>query len=72
LLASAGLTLSVVLICSVIYGPRGLAAGLVAAFLMLAWRHDTNLGLLFPLTILVVITIAVLLLLTYLMARMHS
>jgi hypothetical protein len=72
MLASAGLTLSVVLICSVSYGPRGLAAGVVAAFLMLAWRHDTNLGLLFPLAILVVITIAVLLLLMYLMARMHS
>ena len=72
LMVSIGLALSTVLICSVAYGPRGLGVGIVVAFLMLAWRHDTNLGLLFPLAILVVITFAVLLLLMYLMARMHS
>lgn len=72
LLVSTGLALSIVLLCSVAYGPRGLGAGAVVGFLMLAWRHDTNLGLLFPLAILVVITFAVLLLLMYLMARMHS
>lgn len=72
LLVSLGLALSIVLIRSVAYGPRGLGAGAVVAFLMLAWRHDTNLGLLFPLAILAVIAFAVLLLLMYLMARMHS
>lgn len=72
LLISISLALSIVLVCSISYGPRGLSAGAVIAFLMLAWRHDTKLGLLFPLAILVVITFAVLLLLMYLMARMHS
>jgi len=72
LLVSIGLAFSVVLICSIAYGPRELGAGTVITFLMLAWRHDTNLGLLFTLAILVVITFAVLLLLMYLMARMHS
>ena len=44
----------------------------VVTFLMLAWRHDNSAGLLFPIGMLIVITIAVLLLLMYLMARMHS
>lgn len=39
---------------------------------MLAWRHDNCAGLLFPIAMLIVITLAVLLLLMYLMARMHS
>lgn len=69
---SLGLAVLIAAIGGLSFGPRGLAVGIVAAFLMLAWRHDNSLGLLFPIAMLIVITIAVLLLLMYLMARMHS
>jgi len=69
---SVGLAVLMVGIGSFGFGPRGLTIGVVATFLMLAWRHDNSAGLLFPIAMLMVITIAVLLLLMYLMARMHS
>ncbi len=69
---SVGLAVLIVVIGSFGFGPRGLTIGVVATFLMLAWRHDNSAGLLFPIAMLIVITIAVLLLLMYLMARMHS
>jgi len=68
---SVGLAVLIVVVGSFGFGPRGLTIGVVATFLMLAWRHDNSAGLLFPIAMLVVITIAVLLLLMYLMARMH-
>lgn len=70
--ASVGLSVLIIALGGLSFGPRGLAVGIVAAFLMLAWRHDNSLGLLIPIAMLIVITIAVLLLLMYLMARMHS
>ncbi|MEG3162581.1 hypothetical protein U1763_18930 [Sphingomonas sp. LB2R24] len=69
---SLGLAVLIVVIGSVGFGPRGLTIGVVATFLMLAWRHDNSAGLIFPIAMLIVITITVLLLLMYLMARMHS
>ena len=68
---SVGLAVLIVVAGSFGFGPRGLTIGVVATFLMLAWRHDNSAGVLFPIAMLVVITIAVLLLLMYLMARMH-
>jgi len=69
---SVGLALLLVGIGSVGFGPRGLTIGVIATFLALAWRHDNSAGILFPIAMLIVITLAVLLLLMYLMARMHS
>ncbi len=69
---SVGLAVLIVVFGSVGFGPRGLTIGVVATFLMLAWRHDNSAGLLFPIATLFVITITILLLLIYLMARMHS
>ncbi|MEG8048263.1 hypothetical protein QP175_20010 [Sphingomonas aerolata] len=66
---SIGLVILIVVIGSFGFGPRGLTVGVVATFLMLAWRHDNSAGLLFPIAMLIVITIAVLLLLMYLMAE---
>lgn len=69
---SIGLAFLIVVMGSLGFGPRGLTIGIVATFLMLAWRHDNSAGLFFPIAMLIVITITVLLLLMYLMARMHS
>ncbi len=52
------------------WGPRGLLAGLALALLLLAWRHDNNVGFLLPLAVLVIITIGVILLLFYLLIIM--
>ncbi|EIZ80844.1 hypothetical protein WSK_0526 [Novosphingobium sp. Rr 2-17] len=70
--ASIALAVTITITLSLVFGPRGLAFGVVTSFLMLSWRHDNSAGLLFPLAMLVAITIGVLLLLMYLMARVHS
>jgi hypothetical protein len=52
-------------------GPRELLVGLLVCPLALAWRYDNDLGTCFPLTLLFMITLAVMALLLYLMAVTH-
>jgi hypothetical protein len=59
-LASAAV---IVAASSWVWGPRGLLAGMALGLLLIAWRHDNNVGVLLPLAILVIITIGVMLLL---------
>jgi MFS family permease len=53
------------------FGPRGLLVGLMIALLLVAWRHDNNVGLLVPLAVLLIITILVMFLIFYLLAVIH-
>ena len=71
LLLSFGYAASIICALSLAFGPRGLAAGAVTAFLFIAWRHDNKLGVFLPLAVLVVIVLAVMFAIFYLLASIR-
>jgi hypothetical protein len=54
-----------------LFGPRGLLAGGIAAFLWLAWRHDNRVGACLPIAVLLVIVLCVILVLFSLVLIIH-
>lgn len=52
-------------------GAPGYPVGMAGSVLLIAWRHDNNAGVFFPLAILVLIMLLVLFGLFYLLAMLH-
>ena len=67
LIVTAAVAVVLITLPSTLWGPVGGLGGFLAALPVVAWRHDNDVGLFFPLAVMTVIVVLVMLLLLILL-----